>query len=248
MSHRLRVGGAALVALLLASHPAAANNCADARVTINAPPLSVPQQQAFVSKFRTALGRACGWWGGGFGGPYHLKINAERGTALAMIPAWQGRRGEVVFRMRTIRTSTSPITHEIVHVIATNGNRFLAEGLAVHAHDALAGQPAFPNFGRDLHASAGPYAGQADLVALDRIPVPARLRLGDLDVRPAYLVAGSFVRFLIETRGMPRFRDLYARSPLVPGSRNPGTTGRWIDTYGEPLAALTAEWRGTFGR
>lgn len=194
------------------------------------------------------MAKVCDWWGDGFTGPYLIDIRDSRGTAMALIPAWRGKRGYVVFPMRTIRESNAPIIHEIVHVIATNGNRFLAEGLAVHAHDGLGGQTAFPNFGRDLHSRAAPFAQNADIEALDRLPVPARLRLPDLDVQPAYLVAGSFVRFLIETRGLAPFRELYARTPLVPGVRNAGTPRRWSEIYDTPLAVLAEEWRDTIAR
>lgn len=220
-----------------------ADACSQAEVTISAPPLSDGDQNAFVEKFRTALGRVCAWWGNEYPGPYHLDIRDNQRTAMALIPAWRGARGHVIFPMRTIRQNKSPITHEIVHVIATNANRFLAEGLAVHAHDALGGQPAFPNFGRDLHSQARPFAPDAHLQALERIAVPARLKLPDLDVQPSYLVAGSFVRYLIETHGLEKFRDLYRRTPLEIKSRDAGSAGRWRQVYGVSFETLVAQWK-----
>lgn len=220
-----------------------ANACSKADISISAPPLSGGDQKAFVGKFRTALGHVCAWWGSDYAGPYRLDIMDNRGTSMALIPAWRGERGHVIFRMRTIRQNKSPITHEIVHVIATNANRFLAEGLAVHAHDALGGQPAFPNFGRDLHSRARAFAPDANLQALERIAVPARLKLDDLDVLPSYLVAGSFVRFLIETHGLEKFRDLYRRTPLEIKNRDAGSAGRWQQVYGLSFETFIAQWK-----
>lgn len=107
----------------------------------------------------------------------------------------------------------------------------------------LRGPPAYPNFGRALPAAARPHAAQADIVALERIATPTRLQGGGLGDREAYLVAGSFVRFLIERHGMATFRRLYAMTPLVPGARNAGSPGRWQAVYGASLAQLTAQWR-----
>ena len=223
--------------------PAHASACAGADITISAPPLSDGERRAFVATFRAELGKVCAWWEGGFTGPYRIEIDESRNTAMAMIPAWRGNRGQIIFPMRTVRQGISPITHEIVHVIAPNGNRFLAEGLASHAHDALGGQAAFPNFGGDLHTRAAAFAAGADMPALERTAVPGRLKLPDLRPQGAYLVAGSFVRYLIETHGMAKFRALYAMTPLVPRGRFAGLPRRWQDVYGQRFEDLVAAWR-----
>lgn len=236
--------GLAVAAIALApSLPSHASACSNADITISAPPLSRGDQRAFVEKFRTQLTRVCDWWDGDFTGPYRIEIEDSRGTSMALIPAWRGNHGQVIFRMRTIRQGISPITHEIVHAVAPNGNRFLAEGLATHAHDALGGQAAFPNFGGDLHARARQFAADADMPALERIAVPARLQLPDLKPQGAYLVAGSFVRFLIETHGMAKFRALYAVTPLVTRGRFAGRPQRWDDIYGQSFEELADAWR-----
>lgn len=238
---------AALVFAAAPFAPAHASVCSDADITISAPPLSGGDQRAFVEKFRTQLAKVCTWWDGDFAGPYRIEIEDSRGTSMALIPAWRGNRGQVIFRMRTIRQGRSPITHEIVHAVAPNGNRFLAEGLATHAHDALGGQSAFPNFGNDLHARARPFAADADMPALERLATPSRMQLPDLQAQGAYLVAGSFVRFLIETRGMEKFRALYDLTPLVERGRFAGQPQRWDEIYGASFDELVAEWRDTVG-
>jgi hypothetical protein len=63
-----------------------------------------------------------------------------------------------------------------------------------------------------------------------------------------YIVAGSFVGFLIETYGMEPFRKHYARTPFTPGKRTEaGDPARWIKSYGKRLPQLGAEWRRKIG-
>jgi hypothetical protein len=237
-----RPGGVFLITALMLwanlATTARASDCTDADITIGAPPLSGGDQRAFVAKFRSQLTKVYNWWDSDFSGPYRLEIEDSRGTSIALIPAWRGDRGEVIFRMRTIRQGISPITHEIAHAVAPNGNRFLAEGLASNAHDALGGQAAFPNFGNDLHARARQFAGDADMPALERLATPTRLQLPDLAPQGAYLVAGSFVRYLLESHGMKKFRALYGLTPLVPRGRFAGLPKRWIDVYGLTFGEL----------
>tara|TARA_R110002110_G_scaffold284986_2_gene499166 strand:- start:23281 stop:24009 length:729 start_codon:yes stop_codon:yes gene_type:complete len=237
------MGLAAAVFSVAPTSPSHANACSTAEISISAPPLSRGDQRAFVEKFRTELAKVCDWWGGNFAGPYRIEIEDSRGTSMALIPAWRGNHGQVIFRMRTIRQGNSPITHEIVHAVAPNGNRFLAEGLATHAHTALGRQSAFPNFGNDLHARAAQLADDADMPALERLAVPARLELPDLPAQGSYIVAGSFVRFLIETHGMEKFRALYELTPLVPRGRFAGLPQRWDDIYGIAFEELVDAWR-----
>ncbi|MGB0627041.1 MAG: hypothetical protein ACPGQ5_10780 [Alphaproteobacteria bacterium] len=244
----IRTGTIILAAAMISfAPPAQAGACAEANITISAPPLSHADQRDFVEKFRASVAKVCTWWGGEFAGPYRIEIDESHSIEMAMIPSWRGDRGQVIFPMRTVRQGISPITHEIVHVIAPNGNRFLAEGLAVHAHDALGGQAAFPNFGDDLHMRAAALTADADMAALERIAAPAGLRLPDLRPRDAYLAAGSFVRFLIQEHGMEKFRELYAITPLVERGRFAGVPERWQGVYGQSFDELVAAWRAAIG-
>lgn len=52
----------------------------------------------------------------------------------------------------------------------------------------------------------------------------------------AYTIAGSFCRFLLETRGAPAMQRLYR------------SAGDFVDAYGVPLATLEAQWRDFLGR
>jgi len=124
----------------------------------------------------------------------------------------------------------------------------LAEGLAVYAHETQRGQPAYPNFGRDLNSEARKLVDHADLATLERVATPTRLQTPDLDGRSAYIVAGSFVGFLIKERGLDKFRELYALTPLVAAKRNPGAPERWQAIYEVEFATLVAEWRAAIGK
>ncbi len=60
-----------------------------------------------------------------------------------------------------------------------------------------------------------------------RTPTPLGTVLNE---QGAYLLAGSFVGFLIERYGLEDFKKLYEN-------------GSYEEAYGKPLAALEKEWR-----
>ena len=185
----------------------------------------------------------------------------------SLVPAWSDRAGYMEFPTWRVAARKAAILHELVHVFFPNGNRFLAEGLAVHLQDSIGGNPAFPNFGKPLHrnvrelllektpptSSEDPLGlGQIHLAELDLIPTPnpLTLRVGaelyGEDQRGqafVYPIAGSFVQFLLETLGVERFRSLYAQTPLLPLVLNAGSPDRWSDVYCMTFADLENEWK-----
>ncbi|MBI2361240.1 MAG: hypothetical protein HYV04_20430 [Deltaproteobacteria bacterium] len=129
-----------------------------------------------------------------------------------------------------MQTKTSALLHEITHIYAPHDNRFLQEGLAVYLQDKIGGNPAFPNFGEDLWVLARDRLSfDISLASLNhvRFPTPLGIRVGE---RNAYILAGSFVGFLIEKYGMPMFRRLYE-------------TEDYDIVYGKSLEILEKEWR-----
>lgn len=94
-----------------------------------------------------------------------------------------------------------------------------------------------------MESEARKLLDRADLAALERLPTPTRLKLPGLDSRNAYIVAGSFVGFLIDQHGLEKFRQLYALTPLVAAERNPGAPERWQEIYEVDFETLVAEWR-----
>jgi len=238
----------ALFAVLATAAAPARAACADAALSVRAPTLSTSELEDFSARFHSALVRLCGWWAGDFAGPFTIEIDESRGPSMALVPAWRGERGHILFRGPTVRLGHAAIGHEIAHVLAPNGNRLLAEGLAVYAHQAQHSEPAYPNFGKELGELAKPLAAKADIAALDRLPTPDRLQLKDLDERSAYIVAGSFVGFLIERHGLALFREFYALTPLAERRHNAGDAERWRSVYGVPLENLIDEWRASLAQ
>jgi hypothetical protein len=146
----------------------------------------------------------------------------------ALVPAWLGQRGWIEFPAHRVVAGEASIAHEIVHVLFPNGNRMLAEGLAVYLQDKLFPDiPVYPNFGDRfetlvadfLRTTFGNQAPQAlwdmNLDALERISTPDKLslRIGRdtvigarpgtqeppaAEVKAIYAVAGSLVEFLLE--------------------------------------------------
>lgn len=110
---------------------------------------------------------------------------------------------------------------------------------------------------------------EISLTALDRVATPVPLQLqrtanvsaADLEKlalpsstavpldKPAYvafIVAGSFVRFLVDKYGLDAFRELYLLTPLKPLNRDAGAPDRWksVPGYNKPLGDLEKEWKG----
>ena len=223
---------------------AAEPTCREPTVIIHAEALSDADKRTFEKRLRTVVSKVCAWWGATFDSPYTVNIEDSRGPSMALVPAWHGHHGTMLFRSGDTRRGHSAIIHEVTHVFAPNANRFLAEGLAVYAQEHLGGQSAYPNFGRDLHEAATSFAAASDLTMLDAIATPKGLRGPDrVEELKAYVVAGSFVRFLIETQGLAKFRVLYAKTPMVPGKRMTSDPARWQGVYGASLEQLEKRWK-----
>jgi hypothetical protein len=236
------------------------------------PSLSPGQQDAFVAAFCNEVDRLRSWCAAERWLPDALPalqvfVSDEYRISRALIPAAIGQRGRIEFPAWRIVAGEAAIAHELAHVYFPNGNRLLAEGLAIYLQARIGGNPAFPNFGRPLHETAievlrrmvpefasGDPRGldQVRLGGLDRIATPSglRLRVGlrlyqidDVGFAHTYPLAGSFVAFLIETHGLERFRKLYLRTPLKPFERDAGSPGRWGEVYGVTLEEIEREWK-----
>lgn len=197
---------------------------------------------AFGHQVAAERERVRAWWGNTFKGTVRVHITDDVRVGMSLVPAWRGDRGEIDMPPARVRKGDAASLHELVHVYAPNANRMLAEGLAVDGQDLLVKRPIFPTYGRPLHAQAAAVADQFRIVSLERLAVPKFLAVRPYR-RAAYLIAGSFVRFLIERYGMDKFRALYALTPLKAHQRYAGDPERWQTIYGKPLTALEREWR-----
>jgi hypothetical protein len=170
------------------------------------------------------------YWGDTWNETIRINVSSSYRISRALVPGYFGNRGFMEMPLRGVRDNTGPLLHEIVHIYAPNSNRFLAEGLAVYLHTKLGGNPAFPNFGEDLRRSAVRSLSRvASLEALNGVRTPRPLS-SVMDEETAYVVAGSFVGFLIERYGLRQFRSLYE-------------TANYEQAYGSSFDTLEKEWR-----
>lgn len=196
-------------------------------------------ESAFRRDVEQAQARVRGWWGRTFEGRIMIDVTPNQVYSMALIPAWRGERGRMIFGAKRVNAGEAATIHEMIHVYAPNANRMLAEGLAVYGHDKLDGNPAFPNFGQDIDRLISPLASKKLLLALEHVPTPAPL---ESVIREGEAMAGSFVRFLIDRFGMEKFRELYALTPLRERERDAGNSERWGIVYGQSLENLADLW------
>lgn len=169
-------------------------------------------------------------------------------SSKALEFVWSGSRGQMRFRSREITSHTSGIVHELTHVYLPNANRLLAEGLAVYLQSLLSPVRSLPNHGADLHeaASTPNHRGETPACVLglgqsignrDRVLTPDPLLEKD------YTPAGSFVRYLIEEKGMSSFVRLYGLTALRAFDRSrPYQGDRWKRIYGKSLPGVRMDW------
>jgi hypothetical protein len=236
------------------------------------PSLSPTQQDTFKADFYREAASLKQWsrrenWLPTPFADLQIFVSDEYKISRSLVPAAVDRRGRMEFPAWKAIAGEAAIMHELVHVYFPNGNRLLAEGLAIFLQATIGGNPTFPNFGRPLHEMARELAremvpefmlGKPEslekirLADLDKIatPSPLRLRVGrylyeNTPVGQAHIypIVGSFVQFLMEIHGTNKFQALFVRTPLVPFGRDSGAPDRWIDVYGLSLAELELQWR-----
>ena len=194
---------------------------------------------AFQSEMARARAKVRDWGGATFEGSISVQATTGQVLSMALIPAWRGERGRMIFGAKRVEAGEAATVHEMIHVYAPNANRFLAEGLAVYGHELLDGPPAYPNFGKSLDDIARRGANRELMLALERTATPNPLENAS---KEGEAIAGSFVKFVIERHGMDKFRLLYALTPLAPKQRDPGELGRWQQVYGESFEGMVDAW------
>jgi hypothetical protein len=209
-----------------------AANCAN--VQILSDQLATRDAEAYCQYAVSERQKVEDFWGATWKEPIRIHVDRSYRISKALLPTNRGNRGFMEMPLRTVQNNNGALLHEIVHIYAPNDNRFLAEGLAVYLHQKLAGNPAFPDFGKSLDAEAR--ARLREINSLDRLndvrtPKPLSSVLSE---ESAYVLAGSFVGFLIEKFGLAEFRKFYE-------------TGTYETTYGKSLAELEKEWRFALG-
>lgn len=174
------------------------------------------------------------FWGVTWREPIRLQVSSSYSIARSLVTNG-GNPGNIEMPLSRVRDGRGALLHEIVHNYAPNANRFLQEGLAVYLQERIGGNPAFPNFGQKLHVLAGAaLSSVSSLENLNNVRFPQRLSTVMLE-RTAYILAGSFVEFLIEKHGLPEFRTLYE-------------SGDYEKAYQKSLRVLEKEWRQSLER
>ena len=121
--------------------------------------LSSAQQAAFRAAFDRGFATLEMWcremgWQPSSTPTLQVFVSTRYRISRALVPAWEGRAGRMEFPTARVTIGQAAITHELVHILLPNGNRLLAEGLAIYLQALIGGNPAFPNFGQPLHAVA----------------------------------------------------------------------------------------------
>lgn len=82
---------------------------------------------------------------------FHVFVSEMYDLSRSLVPSWQGQRGWMEFPAHRIVVGGAAIAHELVHVLFPNGNRMLAEGLAVYLQQKLFPRiPVYPNYAEPL--------------------------------------------------------------------------------------------------
>ena len=84
---------------------------------------------------------------------FHVFVSETYGLSRSLVPSWFGQRGWMEFPAHRVVVGEAAIAHELVHVLFPNGNRMLAEGLAVHLQQKLFPRlPVYPSYCEPLEA------------------------------------------------------------------------------------------------
>jgi ABC transporter substrate binding protein len=206
------------------------SGCDNIRITSDE--LTVLEAEEYCRYVARERNKVEAFWGPTWKETIHIHVDSSYKISKALITK---TRGFMEMPLTRVREKTSAVLHEIVHIYAPNRNRFLAEGLAVYLQDKMGGNPAFPNFGKDLRALARDRLSRvSSLERLNNVTSPRPLSTV-IHQQSAYILAGSFVGFLIEKYSVALFRDLYE-------------TGSYETVYVKPLSVLEEEWRSEVQR
>jgi hypothetical protein len=183
----------------------------------------------------------------------------------SLLFAWDGRRGHMYFPAERLEEGRAAITHELTHVNAPNEVRFLGEGFPTYLEEKMGNIKAYPLLNDHIECGIANYEDnfkkpvqRVDLVRFDGVPTKRGVFLGDdIGLEPAfpkskngvdrrrafsYLVSASFVKFLVESQGLDRFKALYDLTPLTPHKAAKADPARYQQSLGKPLSELQSNW------
>jgi len=124
------------------------------------------------------------------------------------------------------------LTHELAHIFAAQIDPWMPVSWKMGIHEGIAVAAEWSDESARLEMT--PHEACAAMDSLGLLPaLESTLSAWGFWTQPgarAYTACGSFVRWLVDTRGMTRFKALWRR-------------GDFTRAYGVPLADLTREWR-----
>lgn len=169
---------------------------------------------------------------------YRNRGELERATGMASTNAFASPQ---TWSIHTIDRRDS---HEIVHVIAYyslgEAPSLFGEGIAVaYQTDPAAGDLETRWSGERVHSIARRAHRADEIPALEEIVEHAGFRTFDTSF--LYPLAGSFVRYLIDERGLPPLRAYFGRSDWTDPAAK--TRADFLSAYGEPLDVAWTRWR-----
>jgi hypothetical protein len=129
------------------------------------------------------------------------------------------------------------LMHEMAHIFAAQIDPWVPVNWKMGIHEGIAVAAEWGDESARLEMT--PHEACAAMDSLGLLPEIERvLSAWGFWTQPgarAYTACGSFVRWLVDTRGMPRFRRLWRR-------------GDFARAYGEPLSTLATAWRAEVRR
>ncbi len=150
--------------------------------------------------------------------------------------------GVIVLRREHFSQTYGPVAHLVTRAlmrqVAQTSSLLLQEGVAVYMQERFREGRFYPAYGRPLDLYCAGFLGLGMLLPLDRLEEPyafgptERPTVRKTSRWQAFIQAGSFVKYLIESYGPAPFKAAYAGAG-------------YEQAYGKSLVELEAEWRNT---
>lgn len=126
---------------------------------------------------------------------------------------------QILLNAQLLQVDWLPIAHELTHGLAQNAYRdSLSEGLSCYMQNLFGNTPDHRTMGFPVHSIAKQYLADCDPAILNGIVNGGvnKMRFTYMEMDFFYLYSYSFVKFLIDTNGIDRFRELYFTNPYIP--------------------------------
>lgn len=142
--------------------------------------------------------------------------------------------GVISLPIRFVKSKQAAIIHEVTHIITKHeNNKFFSEGIAIYFQERFGEDHGFPNFmGQNLDDLVRSHESQ--LIPITKLVNDNEIfgQVGTDRRRIAYIQAGSFFNFLVETYGEQKLSDFHNSWTL-----------NYKQIYGKNIEQLEIEWK-----